>query len=414
MPRILLVCDDEDLTATLQTDPRCEVVRAHHWPDGAAPIPQLGDPAQFDIIVHRCTRKTSAVAGIPTVHDRYLEEATALGAVTVEMVTGAEVISWSGHLWGGRASQRGYTTPVLTPSGEAAAVFVAPFVDDFARAFGDTALVTHPINTQKTTHPRWSRTVLATNQYEQPLIVASEDDLTHFAIPDVSDQDRAEVLHAFLTRCVFALHPRVLADSATSSRVTDLRSQLGHLVLAFHDQRATIERAIADEEGFVAEYAPLAQLQDEALKVRVKQALETIFGLDVVDLDEEFASAKNADLYIPSAAIVVDVRGAATRNARRSDVDDVAIHAESLASAGKSIRGKLLLFNGQLALPRDRRSPEPFGEPSRTRAITEGVTLMTGADLLARILLTRTGNYSTDSLLDELRMPGPVAPLASP
>ena len=89
--RILLVGADERTAQVLQTDTRCEVIRARHWPDSRSSIGALGDPARFDLIIHQCYRSEEEKA-LPVVHDDYLEEATSLGAVTVEMVTGSDVV----------------------------------------------------------------------------------------------------------------------------------------------------------------------------------------------------------------------------------------------------------------------------------------------------------------------------------
>lgn len=71
---------------------------------------------------------------------------------------------------------------------------MAPFVDDFGDVFGDSVLNLYNLpHASKTTRPNSQRIALVANQYQEPLVVASEPGLTHFALPDVSRERSPEV-----------------------------------------------------------------------------------------------------------------------------------------------------------------------------------------------------------------------------
>ncbi|MCH7907579.1 MAG: hypothetical protein IIB26_09120 [Chloroflexi bacterium] len=248
---------------------------------------------------------------------------------------------------------------------------------------------------------RYDRTELGRHE-EIPLLSSIADN-----IPELGDLERA-ISGAISPAGEVLEMPDTggLADYVSTQEMLDhLQDAVARADSDHMKKRTALESQIRAEQEFFARHASLKTEMNEALKERVKAALEEAFGLNVTDLDDVYED-KNADLWIDDHGIVIEVRGSKRRNATEDDVDDVVDHSDTLVGLGRRVRGKVLLFNGQLGkLPQDR-SDDVFSSGVIREAQKADVSLMTGDDLLRLVELARLGQYETETLIETLRTPG--------
>ncbi len=134
----------------------------------------------------------------------FIDEGVELGAVTVEFVSG----TLDEHFGDGIARQERQHPPVMSVTDDAWAVYGAPFVDEFEADFGTTVLLDDS-----------GERVLATNQYEQPVVVAASQPKA-LRLPRIPNEERRNEAAKFLMlRTIPALFPEVMADQYLPERV---------------------------------------------------------------------------------------------------------------------------------------------------------------------------------------------------
>ena len=327
-----------------------------------------------------------SAAALPEVDDSFIDEALELGAVTVEFVSGG----LRGHFGDGIARQERHLPPVISVTDDAWAVYVAPFVDEYEADFGTTVLLDDS-----------GERVLAKNQYDQPVVVAASQPKALFLPRIQNEQRRNEAAKFLMLRTIPALFPEVMADQYLPERVQELEAARGTEITRHRKCLAQIDAEIDEERKFAARYAGLGSLMDEGLKDLVKRTLEEVFNLEVIDLDERYPEAKNGDLLVEDVNLLIETRGSESRNVGLGGINNVAGHAKILVSKSVPVDHRLLVFNGQLAVPPASRN-EPFHQRVREEADIQGVHLLTGRDLLDRVGRARRGTYGRQDLLDEL------------
>ena len=90
----------------------------------------------------------------------------------------------------------------------------------------------------------------------------------------------------------------------------------------------------------------------------------------------------------------------------RSAHKPAANHADILNSRyGVEVKGKVIVFNGMLGRDASRRG-EPFAKRIVEESVAQGVSLMTGTELMERAIRHRAGGYETEILISEFLSPG--------
>ncbi len=410
MPRILALGCSDELTRALEGDPRIEVVRATHVHGGDrvdVDTVAVGTPSSFDLVIHDCAANRSDRADAPKVDNRFLEEASTRGALSLNVVRWGDMPDGEGHaLW---FLQRpwGYDPPVIRRTDVDRAIFLEPFLAKYEDWLGRSKLA------PRLSHlgfPLETGTPLAKDLYGDPVVELSRNGILGIGGLDDPLQD-GELVSQFVVRGIFQMLPEILADTYVPDRLTELHRRKAELIRAFREADAQVDREIVEEGAFAARHAGLAQLMDDGLNERVRLALEEVFAVEVVDLDGRLP-VRRGDLWLPASGTMLEVKGSRSRNARRDDVEQVVRNANDLANEGFEVRHMALLYNGQLGLPaRDRG--ETFSTDAVADARAEGIALLTGQDLLDRVHAVRGGTYSATDLIGELHEPGRLPPLGT-
>ncbi len=394
------LCDE------LREDPRVtEAVAGSHAEGGSRS--EVGEPT-FDLVLHDCDDwHQDSQTGLPQVGERFLTEVSENGGVHVSLVRHGKDHKGVGHLRAISRDQSGVATPVIVGADGPAGIHLEPFLDSYGDLFGRQVLGIHsgyspPVGEGPS--PLYDRPALglAVNQYDDVVITSGDESFAVIALARPygdADEEAVRLLSAFTTRAIPALHPELLHGLGTSDAVESLRGELAEEIRRHREVTDEIEERLRVEEAFVARHSPLAYTQDEMLKLAVKGALQEVFGLEVVDLDEAFTEEKLADLYVPEAKTVIETRGSRRRNAQRGDVEGIGLHSEQLVAAAYDVSRRVLVFNGQLSIPASARAAQPFAPAVVTEALVRSVSLTTGTELLGWVIAAGAGDFTRDDLL---------------
>ena len=383
----------------LRADPRVtSVMVACHRANAARDL-EVGEPS-YDLVLHDCS---GLDVGLPVVNNRFLNEVTKNGGVHISLVQ-ATTPSGVGHAGPQVGPQSGEATPVLVPGEVEGSIHLDPFLDSFGHLLGHRRVLRCGID--------WVR--LAVNQYGDAVVAGADSGLNPIVLarPPLSadtDSDAAQLLARFALQPAPAVHPELLRGLFTSRAANHLRTSIAEEICGHRNRLRALRAQLEAEEAYLARYAPLAQTRDERLKLSVKQALEDVFELEVVDLDHVFAEEKLADLYVKRHGLVIETKGSDRRAARRADVEQLDEHATKLAERGLEVSRRALVFNGQLGIPSAARTASPFAAAVTAEARASNVSLTTGAELLGWVIDSRAGEFSTESLIKLWSRPGPTA-----
>lgn len=235
------------------------------------------------------------------------------------------------------------------------------------------------------------------------------DWLISIDIPDA--EKRAEALVYLCTRTAPKLWPDIHAGDFMPKRVVALRDELDELMAKHHTDRRRIETAIEEEQTFYSRFAVVVQLGDHALKDKVKEVFEEVFGWQTTDLDSQLAEGepKRLDLLVqlPSGPALVEVRGSGTRNARTADLEKFIRNLEKYPSELQDQTAKVLVFNGRFTRPPQvRAQQDEFSVDVVDEATTQGIALISARQLLNAVEAHRNGELTEEQFAKALSTPG--------
>lgn len=406
MPNVLLINTDELLVQRLAADPRWRVAFGTHDKSGVWEQPP--DPTRWDLIVDDCglnrgPKQSTEVPsdeclsglGIPKYwipHD-YTGQATR--AKGIRLAQGYDC--WGIGLRNAPNQYRDVEFNIEDDQGKPLIDFLREFQQDFARRV---------VLSEGSRARPFTDGVLFTNAYRYPLVAITRDAdrRDRLIIVNIADRERrVAALEYLCVRTAPKLWPSLYFGSFESAKVVQLSAEKERLTEVFEQRISTIDAEIAVEEEFYSRWIGMRFIGDEELKMLVSQALSDVFGCGVVDLDEQYEGAKNADLLIEqeSWSCLVEVSGSTNRNAGSGELDDFDKHAVQFTDAGGRFDSRLLIFNGRYGRTDDERAQTPTFSPAIVReAEKRAISLVDTGHLLRAIERIHTGKMSATDFVD--------------
>jgi hypothetical protein len=401
MPNVILIGGSNRLMDYFRKSARWKVQRALF----ERPVSRdtLGDPRRWHLIVDEGKSYDGAnEEGAPAnVSSDYVSEATRAHYIRLHDPPEPEndmfyVSSTSGH----------YDLE-FNPCNEPGAEHLLDFVEKFRTVFGRFHF---EVGVFPWTTPPFS--VLFKNHYGRALVVLTRLRPLGLHIIGIPDEDaRFEALAYLVDRTVPKLWPEAMSDQFRPRRVLELERELESLVASHRERSDALERRIQDERDFYAAHAGLTEVADHPLKHLVRKALEDVFSLRVIDLDEEIGEgdSKTLDLVAEyrGAKVFLEVKASGDRGARIDDLEDMDEHTPRVQERHGSPAGRAFVFNGRYRKePKERTVDRLFSGDVVREAQKRGICLLATSRLLDAIEARRNEEVSDSRFFDALQKPG--------
>ena len=313
MPNVLLIGGTLAFFRKLSDDSRWNVVRAVRGESASRDV--LGDPRRWHLIIDESGHYDMAHedGDLADVSGHYLGEAER--AHTIHFAGNGDILASTVSTVGSRDLEFHATSATE-------AAHLVEFVDEFEKHFERVHLkMEHYEKLLRLADPRRiPYRPLFTDSYGNPLIVLADFVPPILYIIDLSGEEiRLRALEYLCYRAVPKLWPEVYADQHRPRRVAALEEERATVIAQSRQRVGQIDSEIDNERAYYAQYAPLTELADDALKHLVRRTFEDVFGCQVRDLDEELAEdeSKTLDLLVQFGdwRALVEVRSASNRGA---------------------------------------------------------------------------------------------------